>query len=109
MKALQNGNLDLERHRLEADLVARLAAIFARSPELCGFLVGERVVALHEAEGGGVELELFVAGIDTYPALGSEHSERLVANISASLGELMNENPQVADLLAGRTFARTLH
>ena len=33
----------------------------------------------------------------------------LVAQISASLGELMNENPQVADLLAGRTFARTLH
>jgi hypothetical protein len=109
MKALQDRNWDAERHQLEADLGARLAAIFSRSPELCGFLVGERVVALHDAEGGGVELELFVAGIDVYPALGSAHSEMLVAQISASLGELMNENPQVADLLAGRTFARTLH
>jgi len=109
MKVQQDRSLDAERHRLEIDLGERLASIFSRSPELCAFLVGERVVSMHEAEGGGVELELFVAGVDVYPAMGPAHSEMLVAQISASLGELMNENPLVADLLAGRTFARTLH
>lgn len=104
----QDRSFDAERYRLEADLGARLAAIFGRCPELCGFLVEERAVP-QDAEGELEELELFVAGVDVYPALGAEHSERLVAWISAALGELLNEDPQLARLLAGRTFARTLH
>jgi len=108
MKA-HDRSFDAERYRLEADLGARLAGIFSRCPELCGFLVEEREVTPRDAEGDGVELELFVAGVDVYPALGSEHSKRLVAQISAALGELLKDDPQIADLLAGRTFARTLH
>lgn len=93
---------------LEADLGARVEALFGRCPELCGFLVEERVV-----DGGGEaglrELELYIAGIDVFPALGSAQSETLVAKISAALADLLEESPEAADLLAGRTFARTMH
>jgi hypothetical protein len=100
---------DAERYRLEADLGARLEALFGRCPELCGFLVGQRALAAQDGESDAVELELFIAGIDVYPALGSAQSEMLVAQIAGALAELLNESPHAADLLAGRTFVRTLH
>lgn len=94
---------------LEADLGARVEALFGRCPELCGFMVEERLVAGHEGEAGARELELYIAGIDVFPALGSAQSETLVAHISAALADLLEDNPEAADLLAGRTFARTVH
>ena len=94
---------------LEADLGARVEALFGRCPELCGFLVEERVVDGSSAEAGVRELELYIAGIDVFPALGSAQSETLVAQISAALADLLEESPEAADLLAGRTFVRTVH
>lgn len=94
---------------LEADLGERVEALFGRCPELCGFMVEERVVAAADAEPGVRELELYIAGIDVYPALGFAQSETLVAQISAALADLLEDSPEAADLLAGRTFARTVH
>ena len=94
---------------LEADLGARVRALFGRCPELCGFQVEERVVQGAGSEGGMRELELYIAGIDVFPALGSAQSETLVAQISAALADLLEDSPEAADLLAGRTFARTMH
>jgi hypothetical protein len=83
--------------------------LFGRCPELCGFMVGERLVAVDDCDAGSAELELFVAGIDVYPALSSLQSETLVAHISAALADLLNDSPAAAELLVGRTFARNLH
>jgi hypothetical protein len=94
---------------LEADLGARVQALFGRCPELCGFLVEERVVEAPVGESGARELELYIAGIDVFPALGSAQSETLVAQISAALADLLEDSPEAADLLAGRTFVRTMH
>ena len=94
---------------LEADLGARVEALFGRCPELCGFQVEERVVQGAGNEGGMRELELYIAGIDVFPALGSAQSETLVAQISAALADLLEDSPEAADLLAGRTFARAMH
>jgi len=94
---------------LEADVGARVEALFGRCPELHGFLVEERVVELAEGEAGARELELYIAGIDVFPVLGSGQSETLVAQISAALADLLEDSPEAADLLAGRTFARTVH
>lgn len=93
---------------LEADLGTRIGELFGRCPELCGFMVEERMVADPDAAGVR-ELELYIAGIDVYPALGSAQSETLVAQISAALADLLDDRPEVADLLAGRTFFRSLH
>jgi len=94
---------------LEADLGERVEALFGRCPELCGFMVEERVVEAADGEAGMRELELYIAGIDVYPALGFSQSETLVAQISAALADLLEDSPEAADLLAGRTFARTVH
>ncbi len=94
---------------LEADLGARVEALFGRCPELCGFVVEERVVEASEGEAGARELELYIAGIDVFPVLGAGQSETLVAQISAALADLLEDSPEAADLLAGRTFIRTLH
>ncbi len=93
---------------LEADLGTRIGELFGRCPELYGFMVEERMVADPD-EAGVRELELYIAGIDVYPALGSAQSETLVAQISAALADLLDDRPEVADLLAGRTFFRSLH
>ena len=100
MRALQD---------LEADLGARVEALFGRCPELCGFLVEERTVEAPNGEAAVREMELYIAGIDVYPVLGAGQSESLVAQISAALADLLEETPEAADLLAGRTFARTVH
>lgn len=95
--------------QLEADLGARIGELFGRCPDLCGFMVEERLVDAPQGEAGVRELELYIAGIDVYPVLGSAQSETLVAHISAALADLLDENPEAADLLAGRTFFRSLH
>jgi hypothetical protein len=94
---------------LEADLGARVQALFGRCPELCGFVVEERLVETPDGEAGARELELYIAGIDVFPVLGEGQSETLVAQISAALADLLEDSPEAADLLAGRTFIRTLH
>lgn len=109
MKALQEQTWDTELHRLEADLGARIETLFDHCPMLCGFSVGQRPVPPMEQESGVSESELFIAGIDVYPALGRGQSEQLCHEISSALVELLDEHPEAADLLSGRTFARTLH
>ncbi len=109
MKGLYEGIWDAERYRLEAALGARLEALFGRCPELCGFLIGERVVKPEESRPGAREWELYIASIDVYPALGGAQSEMLAAQISAALADLLDDSPEAAELLAGRNFARTLH
>jgi hypothetical protein len=109
MKERQDAMWEAERYRLEVDLGLRLGALFNRCPDLYGFLVGARVAAPGEADPDGAALELFIAGIDVYPVLGAKQAEALVSQISAELADLMNESPDAADLLAGRTFVRTLH
>jgi hypothetical protein len=68
--------------------------IFAAWPELHGFSVGS-------LEG---ELCLADVAMDPWAA-----SEELPSRIATALAELIDEEPQAAEFLRGRTFARTLH
>jgi hypothetical protein len=107
MKALQERVFEeAERRRLEADLGARLDMLFGRCPELCGFLVGERLIS---ASDGRADVELFIADLAVYPALGAGQLETHLAQISATLSDLLNDCPAAAELLPGRTFARAVH
>ena len=69
--------------------------IFATCPELSGFSVGQ------------IDGELCLSDVETDPY--RVKSEELLGQIAAALLELIDENPQAAELLRGRTFARTLH
>jgi hypothetical protein len=76
-------------------LEATVSQIFAAWPELYGFSVGriDGVLSLEDvaADPWGAELE------------------ELPGQIAAALVELIDEHPETAELLRGRTFARTLH
>jgi hypothetical protein len=69
--------------------------IFAAWPELYGFSVGE-------LEGA---LSLDDVAVDPWGA----RIEELPGEIAAALLELIDEQPEAAELLRGRTFARALH
>jgi hypothetical protein len=96
----------LERKELEAALEAQLETIFERSPELHAFSVAERLVYENERVR---EWELYVSSIAAYPQLDAAGSQAVETQISGVLADLCNECPQAADLLPGRTFARTWH
>jgi hypothetical protein len=68
--------------------------LFERYPALCGFLVREDLSFTHVA---------------FYPSVDGEEARELVEEIAALLHELVDTQPEAAELLRGRTVARTLH
>jgi len=97
-----------ERQDLEAALSARIEAIFDRCSELYGFSVDERLVSENRKEGVR-EWELYVSAVAAYPELGPDQAQGFIGEISEVLADLLNQRPQAADLLPGRTFARAWH
>jgi len=80
--------------RTRTDVAACAEALFGRWPELRGFTL--------RADAAGVEVTCF-------PALGREREDELFEDISGALAELVQARPEAAELMRGRTFARTLH
>jgi len=68
--------------------------VFQRYPTLCGFSVRE---------------DLSFSNLACYPAIANDEAELLCEELSAALAELAEERPEVAELLRGRTLARTFH
>jgi hypothetical protein len=93
---------------LEAALSERIEAIFERVPALCGFSIAERLVA-ESARDDAREWELYVCGVAAYPPLGEGQAQDFIGEISGALADLLQQSPQAADLLPGRTFARKWH
>ena len=71
-----------------------MSTLFQRYPALCGFSVKD---------------DLRLSNIACHPALIADEAEMLCEEISATLLDLVEENPEAADLLRGRTLARTFH
>jgi hypothetical protein len=74
---------------------ATVNQIFAAWPQLYGFSVGQL---------GG---ELCLSDVAADPWHGQ--SDELAGEIAAALIELIDEQPEAAEMLRGRTFARILH
>jgi len=72
----------------------RVGTLFQRYPALCGFSVKE---------------DLSFSNVACHPALASDEAEILCEEISAALYELLEEQPEAAELLRGRTLARAFH
>ncbi len=68
--------------------------VFQRYPTLCGFSVRE---------------DMSFSNLACYPALAGDEAELLCEELSAALAELLDERPEIAELLRGRTLARTFH
>ena len=68
--------------------------VFQRYPTLCGFSVRE---------------DMSFSNLACYPAIAGDAAELLCEELSAALAELLDERPEIAELLRGRTLARTFH
>ena len=81
--------------RCEADLAACVATVFRRCPTLAGFAVCEGAIAL--------------ADMTCHPAGDDEALAEMREYITGELLELVDELPEAALLMSGRTFPRTTH
>lgn len=68
--------------------------LFQRNPALCGF---------------SVQHDFSFSHVACHPALDGEETRELLDEISASLRELLEEEPEAAEMLRGRTLARSFH
>ncbi len=71
-----------------------MSTLFQRYPALCGFSVKE---------------DLSFSNVACHPALVGDVAQILCEEISAALSELVEERPEAAELLRGRTLARMFH
>jgi len=103
-----------EKTRPYAEAVKRpvpapIELLFARHPALAGFSVRGLADVPDSCSRSGDEDELFVSDIGVSPSLSSEQFGEIFEEIATTLSELLAEQPQLEELLRGRTFARTLH
>ena len=95
MDALLQEIRDPLRRRFEQDLSARLEVLFRRCPELYGFSVQEQ--------------SPLPANLTCYTPQSEDQAEELLGAVAQMLLDLVEERPEAAELLHGRTFARTIH
>lgn len=102
-----------DQKRVVADVEAKIGALFSRCPSLCGFSVQDRQQVSETRpeqvdESQIPDADLYVTEIGIYPRLGTEQYADVFDEITVTLANLVNEQPNAYDVLRGRTFARTL-
>ena len=97
MKTQPNASLEPRLQRACKDLEAQLESLFARCPDLWGFAVQDK------------DNELFVSDVGITPRLSAEQYGDIYEDSTQTLAALLDERPEVCELLRARTFARVLH
>ena len=95
MNVSNSSTRDRRRRRLEADLAARVEAVFRDWPELAGFTVQEETPE--------------PLSLVQYGPLDQAHADAMIGAVTRMMHELVDEEPEAPALLLGRTFARVLH
>jgi hypothetical protein len=95
--------------RLEADVDAKIRALFVRCPSLAGFSVQDRAMLPRDLDQSRIpDADLFVTEIGVFPKLESQYDE-IYDEITLAISDLVKDQPHAYDFLRGRTFARSLH
>lgn len=90
-------------------LPEQIESLFERHPALCGFSVrGIDELPDNCSRSGAEGCELFVGDIGISPALNREQFGEIFREIVVALAEVIEEAPEAAETLCGRTFARVL-
>jgi hypothetical protein len=71
-----------------------MEGLFRRYPALCGFAVRD---------------DLSFSNVSCHPALHGAQASELLDEISETLHDLLEERPEAAEVLRGRTLARAFH
>jgi hypothetical protein len=109
MKALRDRTQNLHGQSAAMDLAARVARIFEQYPMLCGFSVQEHSTLTKDRAMLQLQGRLCLADVSVSTSPRFHVTQEFCIGIAYPLLELMDEQPEVCDLIAGRTFARTLH
>lgn len=109
MKTQQHRNEDLQHSRFEADLEARVNALFGRRPTLCGFAIRDAATLAPEGLALRHVRSLCVTEVSVYPLSGLAAPGELCNEIVVTLSELIDGCPEAFELLRERTFARFFH
>lgn len=88
---------------------SEIDSLFARNPALCGFSVRDLTEVPDSCPRTGEACELFLADVGIVPTPSAERYGEICQEIMMTLAELLSEQPELGELLRGRTFARTLH
>jgi hypothetical protein len=94
--------------RIELDVRAKINALFARCPTLCGFSVQDRSTLPERPDGQIPDADLYVTEIGFFPKLGADQYGDVFDEITFAISDLVHDQPKAYDVLRGRTFARTL-
>ena len=95
--------------RIEARVLERIQAVFARCPELFRFSVRDRTGLPDHVDPTTLEGELFIFEIALAPRLGKAQYDEVYGAIAAAITAVVSSWPEAKDLLRGRTFVRYLH
>jgi hypothetical protein len=100
---------DPQLRKLEAALAERMSMLFRRCPVLCGFSVQDGSRLSRERAAGPLTGSLFLADLTCHRLISEEQAAELCEVIADALLDLMDERPESAELMTGRTFARSVH
>ena len=90
-------------------LPAQIASLFERHAALCGFSVRGADQIPDSCSRDEDDDPLFVGDLSVSCPIDAEHYHKLFEEVIAALAELLSEEPEAAESLRGRTFARVLH
>jgi hypothetical protein len=96
--------------KLLTDIQAKIDALFARCPMLCGFSIQDRAMLPRQVDDQVIpDADLFITEIGIYPKLGDDQQSEIFDEITVLISDLVYEQPMAYAVLRGRTFARILH
>jgi hypothetical protein len=94
---------------IEARVLERIEAVFARCPELFRFSVRDRAGLPDHIDPTTLEGELFIFEIALAPRLGKAQYDEVYDTSAAAITAAVASWPEAKELLRGKTFVRTLH
>ncbi len=95
--------------RVEAELSARIGAVFGRFPDLSGFSLQDRTSLPDYFDPSKLRDELFVTELGFSMPVSEVEYDEAYNLIADAVADIVSERPEALELLRGRTFARTLH
>jgi hypothetical protein len=109
MRALQSRTDEREREGAIVALIMRVAALFRRLPMLSGFSVQDPATLPADRNLAALDPDLCIADVTLHPWPGLQATPAVCEEIVQDLLGLLEERPEVQELLRGYTFARTFH
>jgi hypothetical protein len=87
---------------------AQIASLFERHPALWGFSVRGSDQVPDSCPRDEDDDPLFIGDLGISPTINAAHYAEIFEEVIATIAQVLAEEPQAAEILRGRTFARVL-